>query len=265
MHWIIQSNLVAGEDAQRLREALDRLDTPYTDVKLIPIVRQLDHVPQVEGDVFVYGTTYIHRGAYEQNWSPGYIGGTVDYETVSAGYGEEMLNHDATYSTLGRVSIPEGSMLFVRPDNDGKLFTGAAMTQSELDTLREIVVGQQDENALDERVVVSSPKQILSEVRCLVVDGRVVTASFYRRGGKVFYSDQVDQAVLDYAQAQVDRFNPDIGFALDIADTPDGFKIIEINALSSCGLYACDLYKFVDAVNQMEHRRDFRPAASPRP
>lgn len=265
MHWIIQSNLVADADVQRLREALDRLDTPYTDVKLIPIVRQLDHVPQVEGPVFVYGTTYIHRGAYEQNWTPGYVGGKVDYQAVSEGYGEQMLNSDATYSTLRDLVIPEGDILFVRPDNDGKLFTGVALDQDELNKLREIIVGQQGTDAvLDERVVVSSPKKILSEVRCLVVDGQVVGASFYRRGGQVFISDQVDQAVIDYAQEQVDRFSPDLGYALDVADTPEGFRIIEINALSSCGLYACDLYRFVVAVNNLAEKVDLqaKPARS---
>lgn len=252
MHWIIQTNLVGDADVQRLREALHRLDTPYTDVKLIPVVRELDHVPQVEGPVFVYGSTYIHRGAYDQNWSPGYVGGKVDYQEVSEGYGEQMLNSDATYCSLRDLKIPEGEILFVRPDNDGKLFTGAALNQAELDRLHKVIVRQQgSEQVLDERVAVSSPKKILSEVRCLVVDGRVVASSFYRRGGRVFMSDQVDRALLDYAQAQVDRYNPDIGFALDVADTSEGFRIVEINALSSCGLYACDLYPFVDAVNQL--------------
>lgn len=75
MHWIIQSNLVGPDDAARLREALNRLGTSYSDVKLIPIVRQLDHVPSVSGPAFVYGSTFVHRSAYDQGWWPGYIGG----------------------------------------------------------------------------------------------------------------------------------------------------------------------------------------------
>lgn len=267
MHWIIQSNLVGAEDADRLREALTRLDTPYTDVRLIPVVVQLEHVPVVEGPVFVYGSTFVHRAAYDQGWWPGYIGGTTDYAAILDGFGaEEMLNGDVVYSRLGDLKL-DGPM-FVRPDDDGKLFTGCVVHPDEVEALLAKVAREnhaQREAILDARVVVSSPKQIFAEHRCLVVNGQVVTASTYRRGQRVVREARVDEGVLAYAQAQVDRFNPELGFAMDIAETEAGMKIIELNALSSSGLYACDLLRFVDAVNALDGLRPAIAAKAQRP
>ena len=259
MHWIIQSNLVGAEDVARLRDALLRLNTPFDMVKLIPIVRQLEHVPVVEGPVFVYGSTFVHRSAYGHGWSPGYVGGMHDYEEVLKHYGTEMLNSDVQYIPLK--DLKSSSPVFIRPRDDGKLFTGLLVDADGLDELRAQVLGHAGtENVLDEVVVVSSPKKIFAEHRCLVVDGKVVTASTYRRGGKLLYDGRVDEAILNYAQSQIDIWNPDLGCAIDIAETPDGLKIIEINALSSSGLYACDLIKFVSAVNQLGQRPVSNPA-----
>lgn len=251
MHWIIQSNLVAGEDVDRLRQALDRLATPYTMVKLIPIVRTLETVPKIKGPAFVYGSTYIHRSAYDQGWWPGYVGGRHSYEEVLAHYGDQMLNADIERVPLSRLCISE--TMFVRPDDDGKLFTGMLLDAPGLTQLREQLRGQgHDEATLGAMVVVSSPKKILAEHRCFVVDGKVVCASTYRRGGRVLYDGRVDQHVLDYAQDQADKWCPEIGFALDVAETPLGLRVVEINALSSSGLYSCDLLRLVDAVNGLD-------------
>lgn len=259
MHWIIQSNLVASEDVDRLRQALDRLDTSYTDVKLIPIVRTLDHVPVVEGPVFVYGSTFVHRAAYDQGWWPGYIGGTHTYEEIAKHYGEELLNDDVRYERLS--DLVADRPVFVRPKDDGKLFTGLVVDSRGLDELRTTVIDHAGTDAaLDEVVVVSSPKRIQAEHRCLVVNGRVVCASTYRRGSQVVYDGRVDENILQYAQSQVDRWQPDLGFALDVAQTSAGLRIVEINALSSSGLYACDLMKFADAVNGLG---DLVPRAAP--
>ena len=41
-------------------------------------------------------------------------------------------------------------------------------------------------------------------------------------------------------------------FVLDVADTLEGPKVIEVNNFNSAGLYACDVGKIVDAVEAME-------------
>ncbi len=254
MHWVIQGNLVSQEDSDRLIQALDARGVEHTLVKLIPVVRELEVTPVIDGPVFVYGTTFIHRHAYNPLWWPGYIGGTANFQEISEGYGNEMLNAKVKYMPLSEVTVGEGEDVFVRPDDDGKLFTGKVVNAQELQELKDVVVGQFGSNALSETMVVAPPQNILAEYRCLVVDGQVITASYYRKKGRVFQSNEMDESVLEYAQKQVDKYQPEIGFALDIAETENGFKIIEVNSLSSCGFYACDLDKFVDAMETLGNK-----------
>ena len=52
--------------------------------------------------------------------------------------------------------------------------------------------------------------------------------------------------------SSVDRFQPARAFVLDVADTLEGPKVIEVNNFNSAGLYACDVGKIVDAIEAME-------------
>jgi hypothetical protein len=61
-------------------------------------------------------------------------------------------------------------------------------------------------------------------------------------------SAEVPAHVLDYARAQVARWQPDRAFAIDVAETGYGMKILELNSANSAGLYACDPGRIVDAV-----------------
>ena len=62
------------------------------------------------------------------------------------------------------------------------------------------------------------------------------------------YSPEVGQRIIDFANERVREWNPRIAFTLDIADTPEGLKIIETNAISSSGFYAIDMNKFVGEI-----------------
>ena len=60
----------------------------------------------------------------------------------------------------------------------------------------------------------------------------------------------MDQLV-DYVHQRLEEWNPRHALVIDVANTPEGFKIIETNAISSSGFYAIDLDKFVVAINQL--------------
>ena len=100
-------------------------------------------------------------------------------------------------------------------------------------------------------IVVSSIKQIYNECRLFIVDGKVVTASMYKAGNRVMGDPNVDQRYLDFTQEMTDIWSPSIGFVMDVADTPNGLKIIEINNLNSAGFYACDTFKIIDSIERL--------------
>lgn len=254
MHWIIQSNLVGADDVARLIRALERCGVAYTCVRLVPIVRRLECVPQIDGPAFVYGSTFLHRSAYDHGWTPGYIGGRVDHGQVTERLGARMLNPDMKIVSLAGLSVAEAA--FIRPLDDGKLFTGAVMDSNRIERVRRQVMRENPEDPMAGQalVAVSTPKTLLAEYRLLVVDGQVVCASSYRIGKRVVYQSRVDERIVAFGQECVDMYNPDLGFALDVADTPEGLRVVEINALSSAGLYACDLNLFVDAMDRLGDR-----------
>ena len=67
------------------------------------------------------------------------------------------------------------------------------------------------------------------------------------------YSQDVPPIVTDFAKERIAEYCPRTAICLDIALTDDGPKVVEINSISSAGFYACDMNKFVGAINNMEY------------
>ena len=84
------------------------------------------------------------------------------------------------------------------------------------------------------------------------MDGRIVTGSMYRLGHRVVYDPYVPPHCLDFADQMIRQWQPARAFVMDVAETPDGPKIIEINNINCSGFYACNMGRIVDAVEQME-------------
>jgi hypothetical protein len=80
--------------------------------------------------------------------------------------------------------------------------------------------------------------------------GKIITGSQYRVGSRVFSTECHERDVIEYAQRMVDLWSPDVGFVMDVALTPEGFKVIEINCLNASGFYACDMGKVVNALEE---------------
>lgn len=102
---------------------------------------------------------------------------------------------------------------------------------------------------VDLAVMIAPLKTIWSEYRCIIVDGRYVTGSRYVTGRRVEYSPEVGDRIIDFANARIKEWNPRMALTLDVADTPDGLKIIETNSISSSGFYAIDMNIFVGEIS----------------
>ena len=97
-----------------------------------------------------------------------------------------------------------------------------------------------------------------------VVKGKVVTSSQYKSGTDVvgYSDDQTDERVTKFAQNMANLWHPVVlgepcvlpakAYALDIAETPDGLKVIEINTINSSGFYGADVQKIIMAIEDME-------------
>jgi hypothetical protein len=255
MHWVVQQNLLSPVTFGALQVALESRAVPYTAVRLIPFLNLLS--PDIEldaPDVFVYGSTGLGVVAKAKGWLPGYTDANLDYSLYLQHYGHEMLNADAVVLPLGQLERI-WDRFFIRPTSDGKQFAGEVMSWEQLDVFRNGVRDVADDEGvtltLNDCVAMASCKTIFAEYRFFVFDGEVVTGSRYKVGEIVESSTSIPASVRQYVQQQVRRWQPNRAFAIDVADTTEGLKIIELNSAHSAGFYAADLGRIVDAVEAM--------------
>lgn len=267
MHWVLQANLYNEQAFMSLLEQLERQETPYDVVKIIPFIAQMEPDVNPEGPVFVCGATAMGKIAARKGWAPGYFH-VPDMATILAGYGEHMLNADAIVAPFENLTHT-WNRFHLRPVNDGKSFAGTVFSWEEMVEWRDRVAALDgDDNSLTtltvrDLVVMSPLKTIYAEYRFFVVRDTVITGSMYKRGERVHYSSDVDPAIRGFAEmmtGQIARKNdedppvtfvPADAYCLDIALTPAGPKVIEINSINSAGFYACDMGRFVEAINSL--------------
>jgi hypothetical protein len=144
------------------------------------------------------------------------------------------------------------SRLFIRPDSGAKIFTGLAVEEGsdsfELQSMRQLT------SVTDDTLVLIAPAQdIGSEYRFYIVNGEVITASRYMEAGKPSPGTDVDEHCLALAKRvaglpwQIDlAYTCDIGLFVEYGVASP--KVVELNALSTSGLYQCDSVSLFAAV-----------------
>jgi len=276
MLWIVQNNLYNEAGYATFIDALIRLKVDHLIVKPIPFTNQfvpadfdsmtqeVDEVSEPFIDtnqkIIAMGATTLSRIAKHRGWTPGtYLNDNFDFETWRDGFGKEyILNGD---SITARISDPiniinMSDQIFVRPVDDSKAFAGIVMSKYDFfDWVQTYSVVEEEEFQplhKNTKIAIANYKKIKAEYRFFVVDGKVVTGSLYKRGNQLYQSDVIDNDVLWFTQKMIFSWEPADAFVIDIADTENGFKVIEINNINSAGFYASDTYKIIEALERLE-------------
>jgi hypothetical protein len=255
-HWVLQNDLYAEEGWNALVGALERLGFPYSVHKCVPFTGTLDPEPlPIDAPVIVMGSYSMARHANTHGWKPGAWLDNLDFRIQREHWGDLMLNADAACTTIEDFAGPIPRPCFVRPVHDTKGFTGSVFDDPSWQEFRDGVIAVADDVSRPtvtprDDIMICTAKEIWSETRTWVVDGRVVTTSGYKVGTIKRYTSphQVDERITAFAQACTDRWRPNPAFVLDVADTPAGLKIVEINNLNAAGLYRGDMQKLVVAL-----------------
>jgi hypothetical protein len=138
--------------------------------------------------------------------------------------------------------------MFIKPSRDQKAFNPGILEAGT--TVESFIKSQHyEEFFLDEVLIVAPVKEIYSEYRFFVVDGSVITGSMYKMNGKLLIKEDVPPLILDCAKEYAKLYHPDKVFTMDLADTPEGIKIVEYNCWNASGLYATDSQKIFFAVH----------------
>jgi len=158
---------------------------------------------------------------------------------------DDMLNHEVYYGILENITFESAKKFFIRPLEDNKAFDGMVI---DMDLLNHWRNDQSKKGLMNLEVVVSPVKNVYREYRIFVVKNEVITGSLYRVSGKPQISDEVGRDVIDYVYTVINKWVPIESFVIDIALTDDGYKVIEFNNINSSGFYACNVPKYVEAI-----------------
>lgn len=178
-------------------------------------------------------TNYMHR--FPADW-------LLNHEHVMIPFGDFKRRLDWFYEVF------KSEQLFIRPDSGGKVFTGLSFTrekaEQELSSLWQL--SRVPDNAL---ILVSAGVPIEVEYRFVIVNRQVISGSQYMRAGKIAIAPEVDERCQALAEKVASHgFQVDIAYTCDIALSGGEPKMVELNAFSTSGLYACDYRAVFHAV-----------------
>lgn len=137
---------------------------------------------------------------------------------------------------------------FVKPSSDLKAFTAGVMGAGEV--LKFFIESNYHrENYQEETVLVNDVVQIDAEHRFICLNGEVISGSQYRRNNQTVYSNVIPKYVLDAAYEYAKLYEPANIYTMDLAETPNGIKIVEYNCWNCSGLYHMDNIKLFSTIN----------------
>lgn len=269
MHWVLQNNIFNERAFDTLVDTLVRYQISHSIHKIIPFVGELDPTPTLHTDnVMCVGSYSMRHIADAYAWEPGVFDLEPYHFLIQLEHwGDHMLNADSVVGPFETVSF-DGDEMFVRPIHDSKIFPGGLFTKGGFDRWKRSVLTLKEDHGTsisgDTLIQVCAPKNIYAEYRFWIVKGKIITKSSYRIGGRVIYTDVVDERFDDYVRQRVAEWQPHDAFVIDVCDTPRGIKIVEINTINSCGFYAANIPKLVEAIEQEFHDNSTPPHRSSR-
>jgi hypothetical protein len=272
MKILVQDNVLQREGQySQLKRALKILEIDHQFVNVFAFVDKIfdSSVHASENDTaselifdtsiptLTFGSQRLSRLAQERGLSPAaFNSDNFDYVNWSKGFGlDNILNGDTQILQL-KDAVINSERIFVRPFRDDKSFNGMAMDRETFDEWREGICGNPEAASYlnaETYITLASVKQIYSEYRFFVINKEVVTGSQYRLGRTVIYTDTVPDHIREFAQEMTNTWQPHVCFVVDVADTPNGPKVVEINSFGVSGFYHCNMFKVVERLLENKH------------
>lgn len=137
---------------------------------------------------------------------------------------------------------------FIRPDTGNKSFTGQVI-QSKDDLF---ILKKLNPISDGEMVYVSSVKEVSEEWRVWICNRKIITYSAYSWGPKTSVLKDIPDSILTMAENLTkETWQPDLAYVADFCVNNGKPFLVEINSVSTSGVYDADLYKILEALNQV--------------
>lgn len=201
--------------------------------------------------VMVYGSKTFANIAKEMKLEPGsFMNEQFEFEVFRKALGNELLNPEFIIGELFALK-PIANEFFIRPTGNTKLFTGMTVTKEEFYLWQEREKQMKNSPYIGQPLMISPLQTIQAEYRFFVVNEKIITSSSYKVESHTDISRKPSTNLIEYAKRIVNGFPLAKAFVVDIAETDNGFKVIEYNNINTSGLYGCDETAFVRAINQL--------------
>lgn len=253
MYYLVQYNLYSVPNEENLILALERLGLDFQYFKYIPfenrlVISDFDTIP-LDENVFLFGSVNSVQVASNVNYVvKTFFNDNHRYEVYSQYYKDNLLNYDSKIQRFSdRIDL---DLFFCRPTEDTKTFKGRIYDRYEWNEFYQYMTKNGHTTTLnaDTPIQVSSVKEIYQEIRCFIIGGKVITASYYRIGNQLVYKECVDGEIIDFANKMAAIFCLSDGFVMDIAVTANGLKIVECGCLNCAGFYKANLQTLLVAI-----------------
>src|SRR5262249_37910457 len=137
--------------------------------------------------------------------------------------------------------------VFLRPVGVRKLFTGRCVDR------RGVTLALESARDAGGTVLVAVPRPISEGGRLVVVRDHVVAASQYRSEGRLAVQADCPAEVRSFADAILAeaQWRPDPIYVMDVCQSENQLRLVELNSFSCSGLYRCDPRMVVEAVKDL--------------
>jgi len=222
--------------------------------------------------VIFYGTLNLGRQLQKQKgWIPGVYCNFQNLCCVSyfSYWGEYLFNSDYIMLPMMEVLRRQDyvynmfgieDVIFIRPNSGAKPFTGQTLPKETIEKEFKLFSNYAGKPLDEIIVVISSPKVIDKEWRCVIIDKKVVAYSQYKKNDKLDIENSIDSEALCLAgKIAKEEWQPDKIYTLDICKSGDKYALLEINSFSCSGLYEADPKPIVKEISRaaVEEWKDF--------
>lgn len=255
--WLIESG-VYGDEIEPLAAEIRRQGMDCRFVTYREIVKGPAPLPPGSCAI-VYGTYPVRHVMLKLGWAPG---GWCSPENLDCAayyphFADFLLNakceilsgiaaireKDRLFAEFGRTG-----KVFARPTSVHKLFVGRLIAQEDFETA--LAPTRYDSET---QVLVAPPRELGREWRLVVAGDEIVAASRYAESGTCSVAADCPETVRVFARDMLGavKWRPDELFMLDVGETEDGLRLVELNSFSCAWMYACDPARVVECASQL--------------
>lgn len=142
--------------------------------------------------------------------------------------------------------------IFIRPDSGAKPITGQTILVDNIEREFKLFLDYAG-NDLDQIIaIISSPKKIDFEYRCVVANKKVVSCCQYKRDRELdIKKDSPSDIMMIANMVAQEIWQPDLVYTLDMCYANGSAFLLEANSFSCAGLYESDFNAVVKEVSEI--------------